>query len=153
MRLARPAVLSLMTFAIAVGAGLAAAQDTTADVNRQLLNAVSKGDSASVRILLDNGANVEAKDANGSTPLVLAAERNDIAMVKLLLEKGAAAGAKDQQGDTALIQAARSGCTEVVGMLAEKTSDASEKEKALFAVLAGCGKIDAQRVFVSVSHR
>jgi len=128
-----------MTFAIAAGAGLAVAQDSKADASQQLLNAVFKGDLASVRILLDNGANTEAQDANGLTPLIMAAENNDIAIVKLLLAKGANVSTKDRRGETAMIAAARCGNSEIVTLLLEKTSSAREKKRALFAAIHGSG--------------
>jgi len=134
-----------MIFAIAANAGLANAQNSKTDgLDHQLLNAVFKGDLASVRMLLDNGADVEAKDANGSTPLVSAAEYNDLAMVKLLLEKGANVRTKDRGGETALINAARSGNSEIVGLLLQKTSDAKEKKRALFAAVHGSGIVIVQ---------
>jgi ankyrin repeat protein len=53
-----------------------------------LLWAAEKGHKVVVKLLLENGAELETKDENYSqTPLSLAAEEGHEAVVKLLLEK------------------------------------------------------------------
>jgi len=59
-----------------------------------------------VNLLLSKGADVEARDEEGSTPLIEAASRGGTNDVKMLLERGANANAKDNTGLTALIAAA-----------------------------------------------
>ena len=54
-----------------------------------LLHAIEKGHQAVVKLLLENGAELESKDKNGGTPLSWAAESGHEAVVKLLLEQGA----------------------------------------------------------------
>lgn len=56
--------------------------------------AASRGKEATVKLLLENGADIEAKDSFDQTPLIAAASRGDEATVELLLEKGANAKAK-----------------------------------------------------------
>ena len=72
-----------------------------ADPGKDLLNAARNGDTPRVRTLLGSGANVEAKDKNGRTPLMLAAGNGHADAVKLLLEKGADPKARDKKGFTA----------------------------------------------------
>ncbi len=48
-----------------------------------------------VRLLLDKGAKVNARDSSSDTPLHVAAEKHDAAMVKLLLESGSDPNVKD----------------------------------------------------------
>jgi ankyrin repeat protein len=59
-----------------------------------------------VRALLDAGVQVEARDENGQTPLIVAASHGQTEIVKVLLEKGANVDAEGSQGGTALIAAA-----------------------------------------------
>ena len=59
------------------------------------------------RLLLDAKVNVDARDIDGVTPLMVAAGRGDLKMCKLLLEKGGAyIGQRDNEGNTALCYAA-----------------------------------------------
>ena len=54
-----------------------------------LHHAVSYGDSELVKILLDHGADINAKDNRGQTPLKSARRRKKEEIVKLLLKHGA----------------------------------------------------------------
>jgi ankyrin repeat protein len=60
---------------------------------------------ALVKLLLDSGANVDAKDKNGDTPLIWAARYRCEAIVKLLLDRGANIDAEAEDGCTPLISA------------------------------------------------
>lgn len=51
-----------------------------------------------VQLLLEHGADIEAKDGYGWTPLLLAAQKGHEAVVRLLLEKGANIEAKGRDG-------------------------------------------------------
>jgi ankyrin repeat protein len=141
----RLAKLSLTVFVVVTGAGSALAQDAgrTNNLGRQLLNAVSNNNVATVRQLLDNGADIEAPGQNGDKALDIAVQQGDLAMVNLLLEKGAQVDAKDSSGETALIEAARTGNVEIVRILLPRTSDQREKNGALFAA-AGGGPVEIQ---------
>lgn len=84
-----------------------------------IIPAASNGQEAAVRILLDEGANIEVSDDYGNTPLILAARHGHEAVVRLLLEKGANIEAKDKYGSSPLISAACMGRKAVVGTLLE----------------------------------
>ncbi len=60
-------------------------------------------------LLINVGANVNARDNDGKTPLMYAAERGDYKSLQLLLEAGAEINAVDNYGNSALIYAANSG--------------------------------------------
>jgi len=58
-------------------------------LNTDLLGAVAKGDTASVKSLLSKGAGANAKNVNGLSPLMIAAARGDLTTVKMLIASGA----------------------------------------------------------------
>jgi ankyrin repeat protein len=59
-----------------------------------------------VKLLLDNGAGLEARREDSVTPLIWASALGNTEAVKLLLEKGADVGGRESDGSTALIAAA-----------------------------------------------
>ncbi len=67
-----------------------------------------------VQQLLAQGADVNARDAGGWTPLMAAIEWHNIATAKLLLEHGADPNVHDKSGGTPLVLAVRQNCVEVV---------------------------------------
>ena len=71
-----------------------------------LVTAIRDGDAQAVRKLIDNGADVNARDAEGNTPLILASFYASPTCVALLLENGADANAANKAGVTALHRAA-----------------------------------------------
>ncbi len=95
-----------------------------------LIQAVMAGDGDKVKELLDNGADVDVRDRNGMTPLILAAKKGRSQIVRLLLEKGADVNAQDEvMGWTALILASALGYKSVVKLLLENGADVSIKDK------------------------
>jgi ankyrin repeat protein len=61
---------------------------------------VSRSNADAVRLLLDEGARVDALDGNGSTPLVYAASRRNYDVAELLLKAGADPNLKGRLGMT-----------------------------------------------------
>jgi cytochrome c551/c552 len=74
-------------------------------------------------LLLDRGADVNAKGRNNATALMYAAKSGNIELVKLLLDREADINAKDGDTVTALMYAANSGNIELVKMLLDKGAD------------------------------
>ncbi|GKU11494.1 unnamed protein product [Fusarium langsethiae] len=71
-----------------------------------------------VKLLLDNDAEIDAKDSEyGQTPLLWAAENGHDAVVKLLLDKDAEVDAKDKYDRTPLLCAAKNGHDTIVKLL------------------------------------
>jgi len=60
-------------------------------------------DTENVKLLLKNGADVNARDKQDMTALMWASERGHTEMVKLLLENGADVNANNNDGQTALM--------------------------------------------------
>src|SRR6516164_5843498 len=71
-----------------------------------LFTAIRNADAQAVRKLLDNGADVNARDPEGNTPLILASFYASPECLELLIEKGADVNSANKAGATPLIRAA-----------------------------------------------
>ena len=76
-----------------------------------------------LKILVDNGANLEVKDVDGETPAFLAATSKCPEVMKVLLDAGANPNTQGEDGWTALMMAARDGDYEITKMLLERGAD------------------------------
>lgn len=83
---------------------------------------------ALIRLLLENGAEVEARNSSGQTPLLYSAYAGFRRAVELLLEKGASFRYQDRNGRTPLHYAAREGQAAVVELLLSKGADPALKD-------------------------
>jgi ankyrin repeat protein len=75
------------------------------------------GDTEAIKLLIDTGDNLLAKDKWGDTPLHYAAQNDKTEAVKLLIDSGAELMAKNGYGETPLCSARRKGHSEVVQYL------------------------------------
>ena len=89
--------------------------------------AASKGDIEAIKQHLAAGADVNAKDELGETPLSGAAYWGQKEVAELLIGKGADVNAKDGDGDTPLHEAALSGRKEIAELLIAKGADVNMK--------------------------
>ena len=64
---------------------------------------MSANTAAKVKLLVAKGANLEAKDDEGETALIKAASRGDVAVVSALLDNGANVNTADSKGSSALL--------------------------------------------------
>jgi ankyrin repeat protein len=83
-------------------------QRETEPMKAGLVAAIRTADAPIVRKLLDGGADVNARDADGNTPLILASFHASPECVELLIKNGANVNAANKAGATALIRAATS---------------------------------------------
>jgi len=79
--------------------------DLKTDVPSAFLGAVANDHIETVQLLLDRGASVTTKNAQGDSALRLAVAVGDINLVRLLLDKGADVNALNNNGRTALTKA------------------------------------------------
>jgi|ETN07SMinimDraft_1059922.scaffolds.fasta_scaffold27627_4 ankyrin repeat protein len=97
------------------------------NLDRALIDAARDGSIALVRRELSRGADVNAKDKDGFTPLHLAANKGHKEIVKLLIAEGADVNAKDDGGRTPLHGTAYWGRKEIVELLIAKGADVNVK--------------------------
>jgi WD40 repeat protein len=91
------------------------------DLNSDLLIAAEEGDEEKVRALIRKGANVNSRDEDGDTALMVAALRGlDSGTVNSLLANRANVNAKNKENDTALIFAASNDDSEILEALLNK---------------------------------
>ncbi|KAF2181428.1 ankyrin, partial [Zopfia rhizophila CBS 207.26] len=103
------------------------------DINGQTALSLTAryGHEVVVKLLLDKGVDLEAKDKdNGQTPLLWAAQYGHEAVVELLLNTGADLEAKDNDNSqTPLLWAAKEGHEAVVKLLLDKGADLKARDK------------------------
>jgi hypothetical protein len=96
-------------------------------LNEGLIEAASRGDLEKVKRLLNEGADVNAKNKYGQTPLHWAATWGHLDIVKLLVDRGADINAKDEDGETPLHWAAANDHLDVVEFLLDRGADVNAK--------------------------
>ena len=104
-------------------AGAAADVAAGADEERPLHTAAQEGFVHGIRVLLDHGADMEARNIDGETPLLIAARRQKYSAVTLLLERGASLKAEDHYGCTVQMLAAQRGDTHLARLLQSHMAD------------------------------
>jgi len=100
------------------------AQDVNAECGRGLSPLhVAIGQVDCARILLDNGAHVNAQESISWTPLHLASYDGHLKVARLLLERGADLNARTKAQDTPLCLASEGGHLEILRVLLDHGAD------------------------------
>jgi ankyrin repeat protein len=92
-------------------------------------DAAEKKDRAKVAALLEQGAAVNASQADGMTALHWAVYHDDVSLAKQLLKAGAHAEAANRYGVTPLSVACTNGNAEIVALLLEAGADANTTKR------------------------
>ena len=110
-----------------VGASLVIALAVATSVHAQsaLADKIQAGDRKGALALIASGANVNATQPDGSTPLHWAVYRVDRELVTALLRRGAKADVVNKYGASALTEATRVANIELAGMLLEAGASAN----------------------------
>lgn len=115
-----------------------------------LLWAVYKENKDIVKLLLENGADIESTDLkNGNTPLFLSA--NNLEITKLLIDKGANVNAKNKEGFSPLAFAVEANNIEVVKLLLKKGSDVNDTnswDETPLMMASGIGAKDIAKILI-----
>ena len=97
--------------------------------DKALFDAVKNGNLAEVERLLDHGADLEARDNHGWTPLHWACYWGRAVIVRTLLERGAVTEVKDRDGYTPLQYASRYGRPDIARMLLDAGADIEARDR------------------------
>ncbi|XP_059471305.1 ankyrin repeat domain-containing protein 17 isoform X2 [Neocloeon triangulifer] len=84
-----------------------------------LMEAASAGHADIVRLLIENGADVNAQSSTGNTPLMYACAGGHLEVVEILLAAGANVEDHNENGHTPLMEAASAGYVNVAKVLLE----------------------------------
>ena len=120
-------------------------------LDAQLLDAVKAGDQGAVRALIEDGADVNAGEADGTTPLHWAAYSSDLKIAELLVAAGAIPTIANRYGVQPLSIAAVGGNAALIELLlvagADPNTVQGEGETALMTAVR-TGKLEAVEVLL-----
>jgi ankyrin repeat protein len=111
-----------------------------------VIDTVRDGDGAALAAALDNGADVDAAEPDGSTALHWAVHGDDPEAVRALLEAGADPSARTRTDITPLYMAAEVGDATLIGLLLDAGADANERfahGETPLMMAARTGRVDA----------
>lgn len=91
--------------------------------SEQFIAHAAQGDDVVLKLFLELGMDVNAKNTGGGTALMFASAGGHTEVVKLLLSKGADVNAKDNTGWTALMMASAGDHAEVERLLKEARAE------------------------------
>lgn len=98
-------------------------------LDKQMVEAAFVCDLVRVRTLLARGADPNARDEDGRTPVFSAVLGGSVALLGLLLESKADVNAKDQRGSTALHLAAEEVVPEAATLLIGRGADVNAQDE------------------------
>jgi len=146
MQMRTPRALACAALVWVLVAGISGAGKT------DVADAAQKGDRAAVQKLIQQKADVNAAQVDGTTALHWAVERDDVELAELLLTAGARASVRTREGVTPLQLAAINGSARMLGRLIKSGADPNAPltpagDTALM-LAARTGKTDAVRLLI-----
>jgi ankyrin repeat protein len=131
---------------------LAGARDNGARTSRQLALAIQRDDLIVVNALLERGANANAADRYGMSPLMLACVNGNASIVDRLLKAGADPNSASPGGETALMTASRTGSAAAIKILLAHGAgvNATERGRGQTALMwaAATNNVDAVKALI-----
>ncbi|MGB5329755.1 MAG: ankyrin repeat domain-containing protein [Gammaproteobacteria bacterium] len=101
------------------------ADQAAASLQAKFLNAAVENDSVTVQELLAQGVDIESRDANGRSALLLATHHNAIDVARILIDTGANVNAMDNITDSPYLYAGAEGRLEILRMALAHGADLS----------------------------
>ena len=92
-------------------------------INEQLLQATQRGDKEAVRKLLQEGADINVRDAQGRTSVMIATYQHNTDMVRALLQAGADVNIRDNNKENPLLHAGAQGWLDILRLAIEAHAD------------------------------
>ena len=93
------------------------------------LKEVRAGNREHAELFIKAGMDINARDKDGSTALMVASEKGDIEMAQFLIQNGADVNAKNIDSYTALMYVAYKGNLEIAELLIKHKADVNARDK------------------------
>ncbi|WP_208730882.1 ankyrin repeat domain-containing protein [Leptospira bouyouniensis] len=100
---------------------------TPPSLELRLFQAVENGNLEEVKILLAQGASINAKDSLGNSSLIKAVDEEEMELTKFLIQKGANVNLRNTMGETALYRAVYRGNLDLVKLLVKAGAETKVK--------------------------
>ncbi len=109
---------------------------------KSFLNEIIVGNTEIIELFIKAGIDINAKNENGDTALMIALLRDNLEIARMLTEQGADVNAQDKDGYTALMFASFNGYHDIAKILIKKGADVHVENKngytaLMFASLKG----------------
>jgi ankyrin repeat protein len=118
----------------------------------EVADAAMRGDKSALQALLQQKAEVNAAQADGTTALQWAVRANDLEMTEMLLRAGASPSAANQSGATPMLLAAMNGNAAIIERLIQAAADPNAPVSATgdtaLMMAARTGKVDAAKALL-----
>jgi ankyrin repeat protein len=92
-------------------------------MNESLISAAERGDTAAVLQLIADGADINARDARGRTPVLAATHANRVETVAALIAAGADINVRDDMKDNPFLYAGAEGLLDILRLLIAARAD------------------------------
>jgi ankyrin repeat protein/WD40 repeat protein len=121
-------------------------------LQQEFFQAAAEGDSLKISSLLKE-VDIEEKNSQNKTALVIAAEEGRVEVVKQLMTAGASFNNEDAEGNTPLLLACQNGHANVVAALIEQGASATKTNKKLISPLCVAALAGHENVVQYLIHK